>query len=165
MYYAPPVKTKTEKRLRESVTDLTENVDVDNIKSIVWQQVDQMAEKPIYPAIVKRVLITANEETYYDELAYEDKYTEWLELRQGFIVAALSAKDQLIGIGDLIILDIAKRALMRAPRIRRCALILPLISYQGFTAQPKDYVEHFENINAFIEKHQRSSIKQTLLNW
>ena len=53
-------------------------------KAIIWDRINALDSKPTYPAIVQQVLITATEEEYYDrDLDYNEKYTEWLELRQG----------------------------------------------------------------------------------
>lgn len=132
-------------------------------KEQIWAQIREMDEKPIYPAIVQQVLITAKEEEYYDrDLDYDEKYTEWLELRQGFIIAHLDEKDQLLGIGDCVILDIEKHVLLRAPRVSRRGLVLPMISYQGHISQPKDYLMYFDIINKLIQDYQSSAIKHSL---
>ena len=74
------------------------------------------------------MLITAKEEEYYDrDLDYDEKYAEWLELREGFIVAHFDKKNQLLGIGDCAILDIEKHCLLRVPRVSRNGLVLPMI--------------------------------------
>ena len=130
---------------------------------IIWEQVRSLEEKPIYPAIMRRVLITAHEEEYIDhDLAYDEKYTEWLELREGFIVGHIEQKSNLLGIGDAIILDIGKHVLMRTPRVTRCGLVLPLVSYQGCTYQPQDYLTYFEDMLAWIDGFMESAIKKSL---
>lgn len=136
---------------------------IETNKNRVWDEINKLEEKPIYPAIMQRVLITAHEEEYFDhDLEYEEKYTEWLELREGFIVEHLPEKSNLLGIGDAIILDIGKHVLMRTPRVTRCGLVLPMISYQGHTSQPKDYLTHFEDILAWIEAYKDSAIKKSI---
>ena len=130
---------------------------------IIWEQVRSLEEKPIYPAIVQKVLITANEEEYIDhDLEYDEKYSEWLELREGFIVGNIEAKSNLLGIGDAIILDIGKHVLMRTPRVTRCGLVLPMVSYQGHTSQPKDYLNYFEDMLAWMDAFKESAIKKSL---
>jgi hypothetical protein len=130
---------------------------------IIWEQVRSLEEKPIYPAIMRRVLITAHEEEYIDhDLEYDEKYSEWLELREGFIVGNIEQKSNLLGIGDAIILDIGKHVLMRTPRVTRCGLVLPMVSYQGHTSQPMDYLTYFENMIAWIEAYKNSEIKKSL---
>ncbi len=58
-----------------------ENPVVKKNATIIWEQVKSLEIKPIYPAIVQKVLITAHEEEYFDHIPdYEEKYTEWLEL-------------------------------------------------------------------------------------
>jgi len=132
-------------------------------KGIIWERVRTLDEFPIYPAIVQQVLITATEEEYYDhDLDYDEKYTEWLELRQGFIVAHLEEIGQLLGVGDCVILDLDKHTLLRAPRVTRCGLLIPLISYQGYISQPKDYLDYFDTILAFLEQYRQSVIKKSL---
>ncbi len=109
------------------------------------------------------MLITAHEEEYIDhDLEYDEKYSEWLELREGFIVGNIEAKSNLLGIGDAIILDIGKHVLMRTPRVTRCGLVLPMVSYQGHTSQPMDYLTYFENMIAWIEAYKNSEIKKSL---
>jgi hypothetical protein len=130
---------------------------------IIWEQVKSLEDEPIYPAIVQQVLITAHEEEYIDhDLEYEEKYTEWLELREGFIVGTIKEKSNLLGIGDAVILDIGKHTLMRTPRVKRCGLVLPMISYQGCTCQPQDYITYFEDMLAQIESYKDSLIKKSL---
>ena len=130
---------------------------------IIWNRIESLRETPIYPAIMRRVLITAHEEEYiYHDLDYDEKYTEWLELREGFIVGNIEAKSNLLGIGDAIILDIDKHVLMRAPRVTRCGLVLPMISYQGHTSQPKDYVFYFEDMITWLEAYEESAIKKSI---
>jgi hypothetical protein len=130
---------------------------------IIWEQVKSLEDKPIYPAIVQQVLITAHEEEYIDhDLDYDEKYTEWLELREGLIVGTIEEKSNLLGIGDAVILDIGKHALMRAPRVTRCGLVVPMVSYQGCTCQPQDYITYFEDMLAQIEFYKDSTIKKSL---
>ena len=132
-------------------------------KSILWERVNKLDPKPIYPAIIRRVLITAKEEEYIDhDLNYDEKYSEELALRQGFIVAHFEVKNQLLGVGDCAILDIGKRALLRAPRVTRCGLVLPMLSYQGHTSQPQDYLTYFESMIAFLDRFEASAIKKSL---
>ena len=108
-------------------------------------------------------MITAHEEEYIDhDLDYEEKYTEWLELREGFIVGHLTEKSDLLGVGDAVILNIGKHVLMRTPRVTRCGLVLPMISYQGYDAQPKDVLTYFEDILGCINTFQQSAIKKSL---
>ena len=130
---------------------------------IIWDRIASLKEKPIYPAIMRRVLITAHEEEYIDhDLDYDEKYTEWLELREGFIVGNIEQKSNLLGIGDAIILDIGKHVLMRTPRVTRCGLVLPLVSYQGCTYQPQDYLTYFEDMLAWMDGFMESAIKKSL---
>jgi len=132
-------------------------------KAIIWEQIKALDESPVYPAIVQQVLITAREEEYYDrDLDYDEKYTEWLELRPGFIVAYFEDKGQLLGVGDCAILDIGKRTLLRAPRVTRCGLVLPMIPYQGHVSQPNDYLTHFDIMLEFLDKYRESAIKKSL---
>lgn len=132
-------------------------------RAIIWEQIEALEEVPVYPAIVQQVLITAREEEYYDrDLDYDEKYTEWLELRQGFIVAHFEQKGQLLGVGDCAILDIGKRTLLRAPRVTRCGLVLPMIPYQGHVSQPKDYLTYFDIMLEFLDKYRESAIKKSL---
>ena len=132
-------------------------------RAIIWEQIRSLGEVPIYPAIVQQMLISAKEESYYDrDLDYDEKYTEWLELRQGFIVAHFEEKGQLLGIGDCVILDVEKNSLIRAPRVTRCGLVLPMIPYQGFISQPKDYITYFESMKSFIEDFDKAAIKKSL---
>ena len=132
-------------------------------KQEIWERVKVLDEKPIYPAIIQQVLITAREEEYYDrDLDYDEKYTEWLELRQGFIVAHLEQKEQLLGVGDCVILDIEKHVLLRAPRISRRGLVLPMIPYQGHISQPRDYFTYYEIILNLFEEYKVSPIKRSL---
>ena len=129
----------------------------------IWELVDALDEKPIYPAIVQQVLITAKEAEYYpDDLAYDEQYTEWLELRPGFVVAHFEAKGQLVGVGDCAILDIEKRALLRAPRVSRCGLVLPMISYQGHVSQPRDYLDYYDGMLAYLQGFGEAAIKRSL---
>lgn len=145
------------------MTNLKQEAAIRRNKEIIWEQVKTLDESPIYPAIVQRMLITATEEEYYDhDLDYDEKYTEWLELRQGFIVAHLEEIGQLLGVGDCIILDLDKHTLLRAPRVTRCGLLIPLISYQGYISQPKDYLDYFDTILAFLEQYRQSVIKKSL---
>jgi hypothetical protein len=132
-------------------------------KAIIWDWINALDSKPIYPAIVQQVLITAREEEYYDrDLDYDEKYTEWLELRQGFIVAHFEKKNQLLGVGDCVILDIEKHVLLRAPRVSRRGLVIPMIPYQGHISQPKDYLTYYEIILNLVRNYQSSSIKESL---
>lgn len=72
-------------------------------KGVIWERIKSLDELPIYPSIVQQVLITAKEEEFYDrDLDYDEKYTEWLELRQGFIVAHLEQKKQCRGLGIVL---------------------------------------------------------------
>ena len=129
----------------------------------IWEEIKQLKEKPIYPVIMRRMLITAHEEEYIDhELDYDEKYTEWLELREGFIVGQIEEKSDLLGIGDAIILDIGKHVLMRTPRVTRCGLVLPIISYQGYTSQPRDYLTYFEDMLAWMDAFKESPIKKSI---
>ena len=130
----------------------------------IWEEIKQLKEKPIYPAIMRRMLITAHEEEYIDhDLEYDEKYTEWLELREGFIVGYIEAKSDLLGIGDAIILDIGKHVLMRTPRVTRCGLVLPMISYQGHTSQPMDYLTYFEDMLDWLDAFKESAIKKSII--
>jgi len=96
-------------------------------RETIWEHIRSLDELPIYPAIVQKVLITTREEEYYDrDLDYDEKYTEWLELRPGFIVAHFEEKGQLLGVGDCLILDINKHVLLRALRVTRCGLVMPM---------------------------------------
>lgn len=132
-------------------------------KELIWDRMNALDSKPIYPAIVQQVLITAKEEEYYDwDLDYDEKYTEWLELRQGFIVAHFEEKEQLLGVGDCAILDIEKHVLLRAPRVTRQGLVIPLIPYQGHISQPNDYLTYYEIILNYIEEYKSSPIKGSL---
>jgi len=145
------------------MTNLEQEDAIRRNKEIIWEQVKTLDESPIYPAIVQQVLITATEEEYYDhDLDYDEKYTEWLELRKGFIVAHLEEIGQLLGVGDCVILDIGKHTLLRAPRVTRCGLLIPLISYQGYISQPKDYLDYFDTIMTFLERYRQSVIKKSL---
>lgn len=129
----------------------------------IWDQIESLKDKPIYPAIMQKVLITAHEEEYIDhDLDYDEKYTEWLELREGLIVGTIEEKSNLLGIGDAVILDIGKHVLMRAPRVTRCGLVVPMVSYQGCTCQPQDYITYFEDMLAQIESYKDSTIKKSL---
>jgi len=90
---------------------------IEKNKKRIWDEIKRLEDKPIYPSIMRRVMITAHEEEYIDhDLDYEEKYTEWLELREGFIVGHLTEKSNLPGIGDAVILDFGKHVLMRAPQ-------------------------------------------------
>ena len=132
-------------------------------RQAIWRMIDALDELPRYPAIVRRVDITASEEEYFDhELSYEEKYDEELHLREGFIIAALEATDQVLGVGDCVILDCAKRALLRAPRVARCGLVLPMIPYQGSIQQPLDYLTYFDTIQVCIQEQNASFHKHTL---
>ena len=98
---------------------------------IIWEQIEALDELTNYPAIVQEMLVTTYEEEYYDrDLDYEEKYTEWLEVQQGFIVAHFEEKDQLLVVGDCIILDIGKHDLLLAPKVTRCGLVIPMIPYK-----------------------------------
>jgi len=132
-------------------------------KELIWERINTLDQKPIYPAIVQQVLITAREEEYYDrDLDYDEKYTEWLELRKGFIVAHFDEKEQLLGVGDCVILDIEKHVLLRAPRVSRHGLVIPMIPYQGHISQPRDYLTYFEIILNLIDEYEASPIKASL---
>ena len=132
-------------------------------KNLIWERVRSLKPQPIYPAIVRRVLITAKEEEYFDhDLDYDEKYGEELQLRPGFIVAHFETKGELLGIGDCAILDIDKGTLLRAPRVTRCGLVLPMLSYQGYNAQPQDYLTYFEAMNTFLDRFEDSAIKKSL---
>jgi hypothetical protein len=132
-------------------------------KAIIWDRINALDSKPIYPAIVQQVLITAREEEYFErDLDYDEKYTEWLELRQGFIVAHFDKKGQLLGVGDCVILDIEKHVLLRAPRVSRQGLVIPMIPYQGHISQPQDYLTFDEIILNLIQGYQSSAIKGSL---
>jgi hypothetical protein len=132
-------------------------------KSEIWERMRALSELPVYPAIVQQVLITAKEEEYYDrDLDYDEKYTEWLEIRQGFIVAHFEEKNQLLGVGDCAILDFEKQVLLRAPRVSRHGLVLPMISYQGHVSQPRDYLTYYEVILDLVEGYKASAIKGSL---
>jgi len=136
---------------------------IQNNKHEIWEQIKAVDELPIYPAIVQQVLITTKEEEYYDrDLDYEEKYTEWLELRQGFIVAHFEEKNQMLGIGDCVILDIEKYVLLRAPRVSRHGLVIPMISYQGHVSQPQDYLTFFDVMVNLLENIKQSVIKKSL---
>jgi len=136
---------------------------IENNKTRIWEEVKQLEDKPIYPAIMQRVLITAHEEEYIDhDLDYEEKYTEWLELREGFIIDHLTEKSDLLGVGDAVILDIGKQVLMRAPRVTRCGLVLPMVSYQGHTNQPNDYLTYFDDMLAWIDAFKESANKKSI---
>jgi len=136
---------------------------IEKNKTKIWEEIKNLEEKPIYPTIVQKVLITAHEEEYFDhELDYEEKYAEWLELREGFIVSHLEQKSSLLGIGDAIILDIGKHVLMRTPRVTRCGLVLPMVAYQGQTSHPKDYLTYYEDILIWIDTYKKSTIKKSI---
>lgn len=129
----------------------------------IWALVDTLEEKPIYPAIVQQMMITHKEAEYFDhDLDYDEQYTEWLELRPGLIVAHFEVKGQLVGVGDCVILDFGKRALLRAPRVARCGLVLPMISYQGYTAQPKDYLDYYDGMIEYLQAFRTAAIKKSL---
>lgn len=132
-------------------------------KGVIWERIKSLDELPIYPSIVQQVLITAKEEEFYDrDLDYDEKYTEWLELRQGFIVAHLEQKKQLQGVGDCVILDIEKQVLLQAPRVLRRGLVIPMISYQGHISQPRDYLTYYEITLNLIQEYDASQIKGSL---
>ena len=125
--------------------------------------VQLLKEKPVYPAIIQSAVITAHEAEYYDhDLAYDEKYTEWLEIRTGLIVGHREEKSNLLGMGDAVILDLSKRALLRAPKVTRCGLIPPMLSEHGYTAQPKDTLTYYDAVLAQIKAFQRSAIKKSL---
>ena len=139
------------------------NLHLQAARDHVWKQVDALDALPRYPAIVRRVAITAREEEYFDrELEYDEKYEEELTLREGLVIAHFEQKAELLGIGDCLILDIAKRTLLRTPRISRCGLVLPMIPYQGSTSNPQDYLTYFETINARIQAYCESYQKDTI---
>lgn len=132
----------------------------------IWDEIKCLKDKPIYPAIVRKVMITPHEEEYIDhDLGYDEKYAERLELREGFIVGHVEHKSDLLGIGDAIILDIAKHALLRAPRATRCGLVLPMISYQGHTSQPMDYLTYFEDMLNWLDGFKESEIKESIMSY
>jgi len=136
---------------------------IEENKTRIWEAVKHLKDKPIYPAIMRRVMINAHEEEYIDhDLDYDEKYTEWLELREGFIVGQIEQKSNLLGVGDAIILDIGKHVLMRVPRVTRCGLVLPMVSYQGHTSQPKDYMTYFDDMLAWMEAYKKSAIKKSI---
>ena len=145
------------------MTQLVQETEIKEKSDNIWCLINSLKEKPVYPAIVQKLLITAHEEEYFDhDLTYEEKYTEWLELREGLIVSQIEDKSNLLGVGDAIILDFAKHALLRAPRVTRCGLILPLLSQQGYTAQPKDTLTYYGVILAQISAYQQSAFKKSL---
>ena len=145
------------------MTQLGQEAEIKEKLDNIWYLFNSLKEKPVYPAIVQRVLITAHEEEYFDhDLTYEEKYTEWLELRAGLIISQIEEKSNLLGVGDAIILDLKKHALLRAPRVTRCGLILPMLSEQGYTKQPKDTLTYYEAILAQIKAYQHSTIKKSL---
>ncbi|UCD99373.1 MAG: hypothetical protein JSV42_01205 [Chloroflexota bacterium] len=61
-----------------------------------------------------------------------------------------------------MILDVEKHVLLRAPRVSRRGLVIPMILYQGHVSQPKDYINYFETILNLIEDHLSSPIKNSL---
>ena len=145
------------------MSDNPEKEHIDANKRAVWAMMDALDEMPRYPAIVRRLDITHDEAEYFDhELRYEEQYDEELQLREGLIVAALDEVNQLLGIGDAVILDAKKRALLRAPRVQRCGLVLPMLSYQGSIQQPRDYVTYFDMIQAAVRRFSQSPQKKTL---
>ena len=157
---SPQIQERMDKT---SMHDPDNETIIQNNKHEIWEQIKAVDELPIYPAIVQQVLITTKEEEYYDrDLDYEEKYTEWLELRQGFIVAHFDEKKQLLGVGDCVILDIEKHILLRAPRVSRRGLVIPMISYQGHISQPLDYLTYYETILNLIKEYKASPIKGSL---
>ena len=144
------------------MSDNSEKTHIETNKRAVWAMLDALRETPRYPAIVRRLDITHDEAEYFDhELSYEEQYDEELQLREGFIVAALDEIGQLIGVGDAVILDIEKRALLRVPRVQRCGLVLPMVS-QGSIQQPRDYLTYFEVIQEALQRFSQSHQKRTL---
>jgi hypothetical protein len=85
-----------------------------------------------------------------------------LELRQGFIVAHLEDKNQLLGVGDCVILDVKKHVLLRVPRVSRQGLVIPMIPYQGHISQPNDYLTYYETIINLIDEYEASPIIRSL---
>jgi hypothetical protein len=132
-------------------------------KEAIWSMINTLEQAPRYPAILRRVDFTARDEEYIDhQLSYEEKYDEELQLREGFIIAALEERRQLLGVGDCVILDLGKRTLLRAPRVARCGLVLPMLSYQGSIQQPQDYITYFDLMQEAIQRYAASLQKRTL---
>lgn len=141
------------------------STDIQAIRQQIWEALSELEHLPKYPAIVRRVLITNKEEEYLDhDPRYDEKYQEELTLREGFLIAVLGETDQLEGIGDCLILDFGKRSLLRAPLIRRCGVVLPLIPYQGWVLQPEDYRTYGERILELIERYRESANPDTLFH-
>lgn len=137
--------------------------EISKVQEEIWKELSALKRYPIYPAIIRRVSITSTEEEYFDhELSYEEKYQEELSLREGFVIAAVEEKGQLLGIGDCIILDIAKRALLRAPLVKRCGVVLPLLPYQGMVTHPRDYLDFGDHILQTLTQYRNSSLSSTL---
>jgi hypothetical protein len=106
--------------LETSITDPQGETTIRKNAAIIWKQIEAFDDFPIYPAIVQEVFVTAKEEEYIDhDLDYEEKHTEWLELRRRFILAHFEQDDQLLGVGDCVILGIGKHDRLRAPRVIR----------------------------------------------
>lgn len=145
------------------MTQLGQEATIKEKSDTIWSLFNSLKEKPVYPAIVQEMLITAHEEEYYDhDLEYDEKYSEQLEIRAGLIVGHRDEKSNLLGVGDAVILDFQKHALLRAPKVTRCGLILPMLAAQGFTTQPKDTLTYYDAILAQIEAFQQSAIKKSL---
>ncbi len=53
-----------------------ENPVVKKNATIIWEQVKSLEIKPIYPAIVQKVLITAHEEEYFDHIQIMKRNTQ-----------------------------------------------------------------------------------------
>jgi hypothetical protein len=123
-------------------------------KSRIWQEINAKTKLPSYPALVQELLITAQEAEYYDRnLAYDEQYREWLEMREGFIIDRLNEKTEIIGVDDYVILDIGKQNIIRAPMVIRGGVEIPMISYVGSRNQPKDYITYFDVVISLIDKY------------
>jgi hypothetical protein len=85
-----------------------------------------------------------------------------LELPRDFIEAHFEEKNQLLGVGDCIILDIGKHVLLRTLRVTRCGLVIPMIPYPGYIAQPRDYLTYFEPMIDFLKQFKESWVKKSL---
>ena len=145
------------------MTQLGREAEIREKSDTIWCLFNSLKEKPVYPAIIQSALVTAHEAEYCDhDLAYDEKSTEWLEIRTGLIVGHREEKSNLLGVGDAVILDFSKRALLRAPKVTRSGLILPMLSEHGYTAQPKDTLTYYDAVLAQIKAFQRSAIKKSL---